>query len=250
MTKNTIHIFLFVKNEIDFINQWILHNYPICDKLTIVDNGSTDGTYEYLNSLQFDNISLIRNTCHFKFKSQIITNLMKSSPCDILLPIDADELIILEDENIRNKDTTRIKKYLSEEIICNRNTKFIVKNIYDKYPNEYGWWDIRDCRKCFFCSQGFISVDTGYHSGKMEDDNIQILSKISYLHYHYRNKTAWQNSTKQKLFARLGEDWDNIEILEQYWGESYHVAKEYVRYKTTNSWHNLKKHIFDTNIEI
>ena len=188
------------------------------------------------------------DNCHFDFKAEVITGLMSSSSHDILIPLDTDELLMFDDANHRDVNAITIKKYLSEEISCAQNNRFKVKNIYHKYPDEHGWWYLTDDPKYFCSSKGFLNTDTGYHNIQMKN-NIEIISKISYLHYHFRNKTAWEKNTKQKLFARLGEDWNNIETLSMYKGHSHHAAKEYLRYKTTDQWHNLIKQLFDPEID-
>jgi hypothetical protein len=56
------------------------------------------------------------------------------------------------------------------------------------------------------------------------------------MHFHYLNFDYWFNSSKQKMMSRLGNDWDNIEILKTYKGYSNHIAKELLNFFLTKEW--------------
>ena len=108
--------------------------------------------------------------------------------------------------------------------------------------------------KKIFPRKTFLYTDSGFHNGRTTTDDLSEANvnniNISYLHYHYRSKNKWLQSTEQKLKARLGSNWNNAEILKKYDGPSYHLAKAMVSYHETGRWCDLpqsKKMYFNFN---
>lgn len=243
---NKIAIFLFVKNEIDFIEKWLSHNTRVADETTVIDNGSTDGTLEILKSAG-DDVRLIKDHSHFGRKGRICTHWMLKSDADILVPLDADELVVFDDGTKINPDPAKAKEYL-KGMPVNKNDRFQIRRIYMRHPEEDGWWESCRSNKRIMARAGLKGVDAGFHGGHMEDNQKPIPCNISYLHYHFRNKEAWLKSTEQKLKARLGDRWDDLEFLKTYRKASHHVGKELIRYKKKGVWHSVKKHIFNQEL--
>jgi glycosyltransferase involved in cell wall biosynthesis len=243
---NKIAIFSFVKNECDFIERFIDHNLLIADELTVIDNGSTDGTVEKLKRYG-DRIRLIGDRSGFGHKSRICLKWMLASDADIIVPLDADELVVFDEgEGTPDRDPKKARDYL-RSLVVQKNDRFQVKKTYLKSPED-GWWQIGEGNKKFFARQGLVGVDCGFHRGRMESNNDPIESNISHLHYHFRSKEAWEKSTEQKLRARLGPRWNDLEFLRTYRGPSYHCAFEFLRYKITGRWHDVKKNMFDERL--
>jgi glycosyltransferase involved in cell wall biosynthesis len=238
-TNNKINIFMMCKNENDIIKDWVDYHARIFGEknLYIVDNGSDDGTLEILE--KYKNINLYKNKCNFNKKSKIITNLMKNSSADIVFPLDADELIVYDDG--KNICIEKTLLYLSNMklgqlawharrilncIPCSDKNKYPMQSISQFYLYE------TIHKKLFFPQKEFISVDTGFHKGKVKCQIQETrLSNISLIHYHFRNKKRWLKSTALKLQTRLGKNWDDLERLEKYNGQSAHCAKEYLFWK-------------------
>lgn len=241
-----ISIISFIKNEIDIIDRFIKYHINICDKLILIDNGSTDGTLEHIQKYK-DGVILHSCPGSFELKSSVISQLIIESDQNLLIPLDADEILAYENHNgTISLDKAFIKEYLHRLAIQNMVGKFKVKNIYNYIPNTNNWFDTSDTSKMFFLKNDFISTDAGFHNGITKSEKT-IYTDIVYLHFHYRNKEAWLKSSKQKLQARLGDKWNDLNTLLEYKKPrpSSHIALEYSNYILTDKWHNLKpkKHI-------
>lgn len=237
LSKNNItEIFCMIKNEEDILKYFIEYHINMVDSLTIIDNGSSDSS---LNIAKQYPIKLIQNNLEFKNKSLIISDLMRNSKADLLIPLDVDEFLLLEKYNKKIFNKKQIKNYLSN-LKYNAGDKFQIKHIYEKYPDKNSFWDLNPTStKMIFPKEGFLAVDTGFHKGSTTTNNIKPID-ISYCHFHFRSKNKWIQNTKQKLQSRLGDDWNNIEALKQYTGESDHCAREWIRFIETGQWHNLR----------
>jgi hypothetical protein len=228
-----------IKNEDSVIEQFINHHINIVDNILLIDNGSKDNTINIIQ--KYPEINLIHRNDDFNLKSSVFSEYINRSKYDIIIPMDADELLVYDDDNtIINKNQSLIKDYLNSLLKLNNNL-FKVKNIYNYIPNTDNKYLIEKdkwrSRKFFFKRKDFISTCPGFHSIEMNDKSTHS-SKISYLHYHYLNFDYWYKSSKQKMMARLGDNWNNIDILKTYSGYSNHTAKELVRFFTTNQWHD------------
>lgn len=245
-----ISIFSMIKNEIDIIDKFIMYHLKLCDQLILVDNGSTDGTQQRIEIFQSQypkKIKSYQNHQPFSSKAQYLSQLMNECSKGILIPLDADEILAYEDmDGNIIFDYSFIQQYLIELQDLYQEGKFKVKNIYNYIPNTNNWFDTSDASKMFFLKNDFISTDAGFHNGITKSEKT-IYTDIVYLHFHYRNKEAWLKSSKQKLQARLGDKWNDLNTLLEYKKPrpSSHIALEYSNYILTDKWHNLKpkKHI-------
>jgi glycosyltransferase involved in cell wall biosynthesis len=244
--NNKIEIFLFVKNEFDFIEKFLNHNLEVADTMTVIDNGSTDGTLEVLKRYK-QSIRLIQDRSNFKHKGSICTRWMRRSKAGILVPLDTDELVVFDDGKEVHANPKAAREHL-KEIEVNKNDRFQVRKIYMKHPEEEGWWEICKSNKRIMARDGFRAVDTGFHSGRMAINKKPLTCDISYLHYHFRSKDAWLKSTEQKLRARLGERWDDLDFLKTYKRASFHVGRELIRYREKGIWHSVKKQMFNKHL--
>lgn len=244
---NKIAIFSFVKNECDFIKRFLDHNLLIADELTVIDNGSTDGTLDLLKGYG-DQIRLIEDRSRFGQKGPICLKWMLESDADIVMPLDADELAVFDNGEKPDGDPKKAREYL-RYLAVKKNDRFRVRKIYLKSPEE-GWWQVGDGNKSFFARQGLVGMDCGFHRGRMESNKNPIASRISHLHYHFRSKEAWEKSIEQKLRARLGRRWNDLDVLRAYRGPSYHCAFEFMRYKITGIWHDVRKHMYDEGLGV
>lgn len=245
---NRIALFAFVKNECDFIGSFLDHNLQIADEATVIDNGSTDGTLEILKSYG-DRIRLVEGHSLFGQKGRICLKWMLESDADILLPLDADELAVFDDGGKPDGDPRRAREYLLS-LPVSKNDRFQTRRTFTKNPDHAGWWGVSASNKRFFARRGLLGVDCGFHIGRMEENQKPIPSDISYLHYHYRSREAWEKSTVQKLKARLGINWENPEVLKTYTGPSFHCAREYLIYKASGVWNRAGKQMFDERLDL
>lgn len=245
--NNRIGIFLFAKNEIDFIHKWIDHHLKIADELVIIDNGSSDGTFATVRN-RGDAIVLSREESNFSNKGRLCSRAMLRSSADILLPLDADELVVFDDGRERDPKPERVREYL-QHLKVDKNDRFQARRTYLKHPEEQGWWGVSQSNKRIFSRSGFLAVDCGFHEGTMEEMRAPIPCDLSYLHYHYRSRRAWEKSTEQKLRARLGDKWNDVQTLTAYNGPSFHTAREFLINKLHGRWHHVGKDLFDPELD-
>ena len=126
----SIKIFTMVKDEVDIIEYWIKYHGELFGykNLYIVDNMSTDGTYEKIEFYKKIRVKLFREE-DYKKKGEIMTKLINSTHnYDIAFPIDIDEFIVYynEDENKINPERSVIFKEF------NKNRFYLLKTLYLK----------------------------------------------------------------------------------------------------------------------
>lgn len=94
--NNKICIYTICKNEIQFVDRW-LENMKEADSIVVLDTGSTDGTYEYLQAKQKDYPQLIvRQEIISPWRFDVARNeSMRDIPadCNILMSTDLDEIL-------------------------------------------------------------------------------------------------------------------------------------------------------------
>lgn len=224
-------LFSMIKNEFDFISIFIEHHIPIFDKCVFIDNGSTDGTFEILKKYESKNCEVVRYDGPFD-KGRICTDFMRKSDADILIPMDADELMVYDDGDFKSvsKDQQKIRNYLSSLPTAEKGIRFKIRRNFQKHPDFENWYGISNLSKVFFTKNGFRGTDQGNHGGDMETQDPPMRVNISFLDYRFYSKDYWEKRTVEKLKARLGDKWNDPISLTSYRGADGHAAYEYASY--------------------
>jgi len=221
-------MFVMVKNEDDFICTFLDHNLPIFDETTVIDNGSTDGTLDLLKKYS-DRIKIINYDGPFE-KGKICSKYMRESSADIVFPLDADELLVYDDGETMSKDAGKIRGYLRGLPTPKLGRKFKIRRNLEKHPEYDGWWGETHISKMFFTRNGFRGTDAGNHNGDIESQEAPAQVDISFLDYRYHSLEYWERRTVEKLKARFGERWNDLELIVSHRGQDGHAAREYASY--------------------
>src|SRR5215470_3788379 len=89
----------WVRNEIDIIEAFVRHNARHVDKLIVLDDGSTDGTYDVLRSLRSAGLPLVlmrepsTGIEHGRQMTRLLHMAVQQFGADWIVPLDADEFI-------------------------------------------------------------------------------------------------------------------------------------------------------------
>lgn len=139
-----------VKNESDIIESFVRYNLNVLDEMIILDNGSTDETWEILNNLRNENLPIHIYQDKDKNYEQDIktTSLLKKAikefNADIICPLDVDEFITSDTGNPRKiieqmkPDTYFLIKWRTYVPLGNENNaeKFIPSKIINCFDDK------------------------------------------------------------------------------------------------------------------
>jgi hypothetical protein len=194
-----VKLFTIVKDEVDIVKDWIIYHGSMFgwQNIHIIDNFSTDGTYEVIQ--EFKELINIYREPDYKKKGDYMTNLINKHSYGndrLAFPIDIDEFIVYYDKDSNSKEISvdknlitnyihnlpmcRVYKanYLNPQLNVRNSNRVTVELAYSTY-NDMG-----------VHAKSF--VDTRYFTGSLDHGNHLIcndshLTKIALVHYHFRN---------------------------------------------------------------
>jgi len=190
---------VMVKDECDIVREWILYYGSIFgfENLYIIDNYSTDGTYEICLEFQKKGIKLRREK-DYKLKGNFMTQFKNTLKYDFFLPIDIDEFIVLYDNEI--KEPTSIIDYF-KELKNKKKNQIIFKMNYinplrtnnqDYIFNQFTHGNISNYNqyaKSFLQNiKNNICIDHGNHI----PDKDYFMSNLYLVHYHQRTNEQFK----------------------------------------------------------
>jgi len=252
-----IKLFTMVKDEVDIIKEWILYHGHLFGytNLYIVDNFSTDGTYEIINFFRQFGVHLFREADYTQ-KGNIMASLInKFCSNEIAYPIDIDEFIVHYDKpnNTISVDKHTILQYISNLPVRQvYKTNYIISNI----TNDHGYKnaveetvcgtysDYKNEGKSFFNTSLFNDyIDHGNHYNTTE----YYLTDLVLIHYHYRSL----DQIKKKIYNNVqGIGYNINNILELKWVESnklfgHHHVKNIIQ--LLEDRYTLPTHTYNSN---
>ena len=219
---NHLKIFTMVKDEVDIIEDWVRYHASIFgyDSIFVIDNFSTDGTYEVLKKFQSKGIHLSRKH-DYKLKGYYMQELI-SRYCDgntLAFPIDSDEFIILYKDKQIITDKTTILDYLfnlptRSMYKANYITSIIPPHKPEGYDRattetEHGYYiDMGQVAKTF--------IYTGLFKGKIDhgnhiSSNDYMLTDIALIHFPFRNNDQLKSKSKNNVLG-LGYPDDLVQL--------------------------------------
>lgn len=188
-----------VKDEDDIIEDWILYHGNIFgyENIIIIDNMSTDATYDICQKYVSKGIRLIREE-KYSWKGMYMTHYMRHTECDIFFPLDIDEFIVNYNKDTNSIETTSIITELKNCLENNAgypgykcsyinpiktNTEDSVFGFTNATISTY----IEDSfRKTFIICKNIsnnFQIDHGNHMYNLPYKN----SSIHLIHYHHRD---------------------------------------------------------------
>lgn len=192
-----VKIYTMVKDECDIVKDWILyHGYLFgFENIYIIDNYSTDGTYEIINEFK-DYINIFRED-DYKKKGIYMTLYIKtySHLNELSFPIDIDEFIVFYNriENCINTNKQIINNYLSKlPQIKLYKMNYIISNPTDEHgferatiESKYGLYSDYGILAKSFINMSLYNGDVD-HGNHIPVDNY-FLSDLCLIHFHDRN---------------------------------------------------------------
>ena len=240
-----------VKDECDIIKDWIIYHGSIFgfQNLHIIDNYSTDGTYEIIQS--FKHLIYSYRFPDYKKKGIYMTELIRTH-CknEFAIPLDIDEFIVLFD---KNNGTIRAKKeeildcfsrlppyrlYKMDYINSHTNKS---ENIRDTTHGEYH--SLGNVSKVFFHTHLFH--DTLDHGNHFMSDDYRV-SEICLIHFHTRNLNQIQKKIRNNIIG-LGypDDLQSLQSLIQNnpsIAGGHHIQAQIAIYEKRYVLHDFVRH--------
>ena len=211
-----IKLFTIVKDEVDIVDQWVHYHGRLVgyENLHIVDNISTDGTYERLEELRK------KHGCHlwrledYTKKGDYMSILIRQFCQDTVIayPLDIDEFIVHYDKQTLTVscDSKQILDYFQNTVVpiilSNGHYCFKTNYIFSKVINQEGdpafsgyanavlesthgyYSDYSNKAKTFFSARYILQtpgfkIDHGNHY----ETNDFLMTDLVLLHYHTRS---------------------------------------------------------------
>jgi len=95
-----VKMFTMVKDEADIISDWVHYHATICGykNIYVVDNNSSDGTYDQLLELQSNFGIIVSQEFDYTKKGEYMLKLIQNqqSKTKFLIPLDVDEFLVLQ----------------------------------------------------------------------------------------------------------------------------------------------------------
>jgi len=257
---NVIKLFTIVKDETDIVAEWVHYHGQIFgySNLYIIDNVSTDGTYEKLLKLKQDHGCSVVQMNDYKLKGEYMSRLIREFCSDktddgdyktpIAYPLDIDEFIAYYDTESHavSCDKSKILAYfnnvivpkiINKEHVCFK-TNYVISKIISDTPNicvgynnavlecSHGTYSIfGNNSKTFFSSRYIIENNIQIDHGNHFYTRVYFMTDLVLIHYHCRS----YNQMVKKVYNNVnGFEYpvNNVKLLHNYLNSSgFHHVK-------------------------
>jgi len=235
-----VKIFTMVKDEVDIVKDWIIYHGCLFgwNNVYVIDNYSTDGTYEVIKEFESLGINIFRQPDYSK-KGEYMTNLIRRFCKDdyLAFPIDIDEFIIYYEKGSNEVifDKQFILHYMQTIPIHSLyKANYLLPLLSDPNGSERAqatcdyasYLDYGSHAKSFINARHFKgTIDHGNHISS----NNYFMTNIALIHFHYRNIEQNKKKTINNLLG-LGYSLDlqnlkNIIIQNPNCNGSHHIHK-------------------------
>ena len=194
--------FTMVNNESEIIESFIRYNYNFVDEMVIIDNGCTDGTIQIVRNLIKEGYKIkifdesLEAYNQYRLDNKYLTKIINEMSPDIILPLDADEFLIGEEnprEILEKLDLNKIYYVNWQWYVMtkqdNNQENFIPKRM--RYCLDRPAWNYSDktpVTKTIVTAKYYqrmkLTLSMGHHTvfGN-ERVEIERLDKIRFAHY-------------------------------------------------------------------
>lgn len=214
-----IHLFTMVKDEVDVVEDWLKYHGKMFGykNLYVIDNYSTDGTYEVLENYKMSKkINLIREK-EYSRKGEFMRHLIKDHylgrECDIAYPLDIDEFICYYNKNLKLLKPDKTIEYIMS---LNKNVPLYKTHYIGTYTNtgddighvngvkdiKYGIYNdgMGHLAKTFINNKLYQGdIDHGNHIPVQK--NQYHFTDIVLVHYHLRNRHQLEKKVVNNLLG-------------------------------------------------
>ena len=195
-----VKIYTMVKDEIDIVKDWIIYHGSMFgwNNLYIIDNFSSDGTWEAINELRFLGINIYREKDYLQ-KGIYMNDLINKHSCNpndsIAFPMDIDEFIVYYDKENKkvNIEKDLIRSYFQK---LPQSRVYKANYIYPYVTQKEGFERAAaEAEYGFYSDYGKFAksfINTKYYAGEIDHGNhipcdSFLLTDIHLLHFHSRN---------------------------------------------------------------
>ena len=162
-----IDAYTFCYNEQIRLKYYLNLYSPLCRKITIYDNGSTDASKEI--ATKYDNViweteTYNQNEINDKILTNIKNNCWKQSKdADLVIVCDVDEILYHKDGlnnyllNVLNETDTKIIRATGFDMVSTKLPKH-TGNFYDDEDFQYGVRNAKWDKTCIFCPKSVKEI--------------------------------------------------------------------------------------------
>ena len=209
--SDDVAVVTFQKDETVFLPLWIAwHSFLFGFRaLTVIDHNSTDTrTIDVLKNASSSGVRIVHTYVHFTQKHEVLTRVLNSFNTTLIIPLDADELLVACQGDLEYADDQkwRVDQSLRRAVDM-ENEKF---KLASRPSCGHGMpqrtmcdtsamlWNSRS--KTFYRRSTFVSTDQGNHYGSSLHNKVAYaFSHICILHQQKSPTQLWKLSLRNAL---------------------------------------------------